>query len=93
MSTTEIMKQKLDIAKRAGKLSVDLAELHRAKQIIEKKKINNDTLHVLLGTHDTIDNYQWDKLGPSLHDLVIGWIDVQIAQREAEVNELIKILT
>jgi hypothetical protein len=93
MSATEIMKQKLDIAKRAGELSGELAELSQLRQNIERKKKGRDSIRVITADQEPLYSNRYEKDGTTLHDLVLTWIDVQIEKREAEVNDLIKILS
>lgn len=93
MNTPEILQQKLDIAKRAGELHNELATLVNSKRKIAARKSAGESLHIVLDNNHSLTSHYWEKGGTTLHDLVIGWIDVQIAQREAEVNDLIKILS
>lgn len=90
--SAELIKQKLEIAKRAGELDRELSELTRAKKIIESKKYSLDPVHVVLGNHDTLSSHRWEGDGTSLHDLMLGYIDAQIDSRLAQVNDLIKVL-
>lgn len=93
MSTPEILQQKLDIAKRAGELHGELAKLFQLKKNVERKKNCREGLRVITANQEALESRSFDKYGTTLHDLVIGWIEAQIAQREAEVNDLIKILS
>lgn len=101
---SELMKQKLEIATRAGSLSEELASLNRMKEWLEKKKtaaVRNgiaicDPIHVYINKSGSenwlIDSYKWDKDGTTLHDTMLQFVDAQINKRINELDELIKIL-
>ena len=87
-----LIKEKMEIANRAGVLHAELSGLSRAKQQIEHKAMCKETLNVVIGNHEFFESYRYDKAGRELHDLVIQFIDDQIKQRIDELDELIKIL-
>lgn len=99
--SAELIKQKLDIAKRAGELHKELSELFRVKKAIEDKKkvmyhgggnYANTPITVILDNRDVFSTRDWEPQDSTLHDFVLQYIETLISKREAEVNDLIKIL-
>lgn len=88
----DLIKEKLDIAERAGKLHQELSGLFHSKQLIQKKKDCRESLRVITSGQESFDSGRIDNYGSELHDLVIQYLDKQIQIREIALDELIKVL-
>lgn len=93
---SDIMKQKLDIAKRAGELHAQLGKLREMKYLAVRRKEAKYGIHIKLSLNGSeqygLNSVEWGD-DDTLLDAIIDYIEARIAEREAEVNELIKILS
>jgi hypothetical protein len=93
----ELLKKKMEIAKRAGELEKSIIGLSELAGRIEEKKGRSDSLtiqiHHYTDKSHTLRSFEIEGHdGTMLHDSVMGYLKSQIDKRTAELNELIKVL-
>lgn len=93
---SDLLKQKLDIAKRAGELHKELERLREMRYYAVRRKDGRHGIYIKLSLNGSeqyaLNSGEWGD-DDTLLDAIIGYIEARIAEREAEVNELIKILS
>lgn len=88
----ELIDKKLAIAERVAKLAREIKVLEEARKDIQERKEEGGNISIEIRGFERhrIEAYQFDDVF-ELHDSILGFLQKQIDQRKAELNELIKI--
>lgn len=89
----ELIDKKLAIAERVAKLAREIKVLEEARKDIQERKEEGGNISIEIRGFERhrIEAYQFVDDVFELHDSILGFLQKQIDQRKAELNELIKI--
>jgi hypothetical protein len=94
----ELLKKKMEIAKRAGELEKEIFNLTHLAECIKKNVDRMETLYVKI-QGDRIGNngvelssHTIDPGGTELHNALLLFLKSQIDKRTVELDELIKVM-
>ncbi|MFD0710585.1 hypothetical protein [Paenibacillus sp. GCM10027626] len=103
-SIEDLINQKIAIAKRAGELHGEIKSLRKMIEWTESKKTavvrdgkklpESITVRVPVTHNETfvLHSNEWDREGTRLHDMVLQLVKSLLADRESELNDLIKVM-